>query len=293
MLDHAKIAEEHFLSGCNCAQAVLYAFSDLTGLDRDTSLKLACSLGGGFGRMREVCGAFSGACIVAGLLWGYSDTETKSLKADHYALIQQMAAEFKKINGSIICRELLSGIESSADSNPSDRTAEYYKKRPCQKIAASAAGIIDKILSERGFEPAPGTHIHPLNASPSHRFVVIFVRHNGQWIYARAKDRTVWETAGGHMESGETALEAAKRELWEETGAVDYDIRPVFDYSVNNGGGHYAFGQVFLADVKRFDPVPSEFEMEEIRAFDTYPADMRFPQILPVLYERMKEGIRP
>lgn len=287
MLDHAKIAEEHFLSGCNCAQAVVYAFSDLTGFDRDTSLKLACSFGGGFGRLREVCGAFSGACMVAGLLWGYSDTDTKSLKADHYALIQKMAADFREMHGSIICRDMLRGLESSTDSNPSDRTAEYYKKRPCPKIAASAAGIVDRILAERGFEPPLGTRIYPLNAAPDYRFVVILVRHNNQWIYTRAKDRDVWETAGGHMEPGETTLDAAKRELWEETGAADYDIRPVFDYSVNNGGGHYAFGQVFLADVRRFDPVPAEFEMEEIRPFDTYPSEMRFPGILPVLYERM------
>ncbi|MBQ8187922.1 MAG: C-GCAxxG-C-C family protein [Clostridia bacterium] len=291
MLDHAKLAHEHFLSGCNCAQAVVYAFSDLTGFDRDTSLKLACSFGGGFGRLREVCGAFSGAVMIAGLLWGYSDTETKQLKADHYALIQKMAAEFRDMHGSIVCREILRGIESSTDSNPSDRTAEYYKKRPCPKIAASAAAIVDKILAERGFEPPAGTHIYPLDASPEHRFVVIFTRHNGKWIYARAKGRDVWETAGGHIEPGETALDAAKRELWEETGAVDYDIRPVFDYSVNNGGGHYAFGQVFLADVRQFGDLPAAFEMEEIRGFDTYPAEMRFPGILPVLYERMKDEI--
>lgn len=291
MLDHAKIAEELFLSGCNCAQAVVYAFSDLTGFDRDTSLKLACSFGGGFGRLREVCGAFSGACMVAGLLWGYSDTDTKSLKADHYALIQKMAADFREMHGSIICRDMLRGIESSTDSNPSDRTAEYYKKRPCPKIAASAAGIVDRILAERGFEPPMGTHIYPLNAAPDYRFVVVFVRSGGQWIYTRAKDRNVWETAGGHMEPGETTLDAAKRELWEETGAAEYEIRPVFDYSVNNGGGHYAFGQVFLADVRRFDPVPAEFEMEEIRAFDTYPTEMRFPGILPVLYGRMEQEI--
>lgn len=292
MLDHAKIAEEYFLSGCNCAQAVVYAFSDLTGLDRDTSLKMACSFGGGFGRLREVCGAFSGACMIAGLLWGYSDTETKSLKADHYALIQRMAADFRELHGSIICRDMLRGIESSTDSMPSDRTAEYYKKRPCPRIAASAAGIVDKILAEREFEPPMGTHIYPLNASPELKFVVVFVRHAGKWIYVRAKNRDVWETAGGHMEPGETTLDAAKRELWEETGAVDYDIRPVFDYSVNNGGGDYAFGQVFLAEVREFGPLPAEFEMEEIQEFDTYPDEMRFPAILPVLYRRMKDEIR-
>ena len=105
--------------------------------------------GGGFGRLREVCGAFSGACAVAGLLWGYSDTSDKNLKAQHYALIQDMAERFRKINGSLICRELLEGIESSANPQPSDRNAEYYKKRPCPKIAASAAAILDEIIAER------------------------------------------------------------------------------------------------------------------------------------------------
>ena len=61
--------------------------------------------------------------------------------------------------------------------------------------------------------------------------------------------------------------------------------------AANNGGGHYAFGQVFLADVRKFDPLPEEFEMAEIREFDTYPGDMRFPGILPVLYERMKDEV--
>jgi len=147
--DHAALAEKFFMEGANCAQSVVCAFMDLTGLDYETSMKLGSSFGGGFGRLREVCGAFSGACIVAGLVWGYSDTSDKSLKADHYALIQDMAARFKKLHGTLICREMLAGIETSTDSTPSDRTAEYYKKRPCPKIAASAAGIIDEIIKER------------------------------------------------------------------------------------------------------------------------------------------------
>ena len=149
MTDHAELCEKYFMSGANCAQAVICAFMDCTGLDYETSMKLGSSFGGGFGRLREVCGAFSGACAVAGLLWGYSDTSDKNLKAQHYALIQDMAERFRKINGSLICRELLEGIESSANPQPSDRNAEYYKKRPCPKIAASAAAILDEIIAER------------------------------------------------------------------------------------------------------------------------------------------------
>lgn len=149
MTPHASLAEKYFISGCNCSQSVLCAFMDCTGLDYDTSMKLGSSFGGGFGRMREVCGAFSGACIVAGLLWGYSDVTVKQLKADHYALVQDMAARFNAQHGSLICRELLKGIESSTDSNPSDRTADYYQKRPCANIAATASAILDEIIAER------------------------------------------------------------------------------------------------------------------------------------------------
>jgi len=285
MTDHAALAEQYFKSGCNCAQSVICAFSDCTGLDFTTSMKLGSSLGGGFGRMREVCGAFSGACIVAGLLWGYTDPAAKKEKADHYALIQDMAARFKKLNGSIICRELLAGVESSTESTPSDRTAEYYKKRPCAQISALAAGILDEIIAEQGFT---NTDVLPLGTAKDYRFVVIFARMNGQWIYARAKDRLAWETAGGHIEKGETSIEAAKRELWEETGASAFTIRPMFDYSVRVPDD-FAYGQVFLADVTQLDTLPEEFEMEEIGFFDSYPSELRFPTILPILYRKIIE----
>lgn len=148
-VDHAALAEQYFLSGCNCSQAVVCAFMDLTGLDFDTSMKLGSSFGGGFGRLREVCGAFSGACIVAGLLFGYTDEKDKDQKLAHYAVIQDMAARFKKLHGSMICREMLAGVETTPGLVPEDRTPEYYKKRPCPKISASAAAILDEILAER------------------------------------------------------------------------------------------------------------------------------------------------
>ncbi|MBQ4106273.1 MAG: C_GCAxxG_C_C family protein [Lentisphaeria bacterium] len=69
-MDRAKQARENFLNGANCAQAVLAAFADEAGIDRDTALKIGSGLGGGMGRLREVCGAFSAAVIVAGLMRG-------------------------------------------------------------------------------------------------------------------------------------------------------------------------------------------------------------------------------
>lgn len=151
MQKHSDIAEQYFLSGCSCAQSILCAFSDCTGLDHDTSMKLGSSLGGGFGRLREVCGAFSGACIVAGLLWGYTDETDKDAKAVHYALVQDIARRFREKTGSLICRELLEGIESGTSPTPSERTSEYYGKRPCQRFVVDAASVLDEIITERKF----------------------------------------------------------------------------------------------------------------------------------------------
>lgn len=148
-VDHAALAKKYFLDGYNCAQAVFCAFEDLTGYNRDESLKMISSFGGGLGRLREVCGAVSGAAAVAGALWGSADVKDKAAKAAHYALIQRIAAEFRAENGSIICRELLNGIESSTNPNPSDRTPEYYKKRPCADTVYSAAAILDRIIAEK------------------------------------------------------------------------------------------------------------------------------------------------
>jgi len=126
-----------------------------------------------------------------------------------------------------------------------------------------------------------------LGALKGYRFVVVFARYQGRWLYCRAKKRDSFETAGGHIECGETPLDAARRELYEETGAVEFDIRPIFDYSVHRPT-EYSNGQVFLADVRELGDMPG-YEMAETRLFDGVPDVMRFPQILPVLFEKVKE----
>ncbi|HKL73859.1 MAG TPA: C-GCAxxG-C-C family protein, partial [Clostridia bacterium] len=109
---------------------------------------LSSSFGGGMGRLREVCGAVSGMFIVAGLLYGYDNPVDKKAKTDHYKLIQELAAEFKKENGSIVCRELL-GLGKEADTPvPDDRTKEYYSKRPCVELVGIAAEIIEKEINK-------------------------------------------------------------------------------------------------------------------------------------------------
>ena len=145
-MKHPEIARQLFLEGYNCSQSVFCAYDDVTGFDRETSAKLASSFGGGMGRMREVCGCVSGALMVLGLAYGYDDPEDNEAKRNHYALVQKFAEEFRKRNGSIICRELLAGVSTTPGGVPEDRTEAYYKKRPCPDLVACAAEILDQIL---------------------------------------------------------------------------------------------------------------------------------------------------
>lgn len=144
-MDRGTKAAKLFLDGYNCAQAVAVAFSDLTGLDETLSARLASSFGGGMGRMREVCGAVSGMLMVAGILYGYDTPGDDVAKKAHYALVQELAGQFREKNGSIVCREILKNPPS--DPAPSPRTAEYYASRPCARMVYSAATILEAYIA--------------------------------------------------------------------------------------------------------------------------------------------------
>ena len=146
-MDHSHLAAELFIGGCNCAQAIVVAFQDVTGLSRDFSARLSSSFGGGMGRMREVCGAVSGMLMVAGLLYGYTDPgEGDCNKKAHYKMVQDLSARFRQETGSIVCREILKNPPS--DPNPTPRTAEYYRVRPCARMVMLAAKILDDYIAE-------------------------------------------------------------------------------------------------------------------------------------------------
>ena len=146
----AELARSYFEEGYNCCQAVARAFQEEIGIEKEMLAKMASSFGGGFGRLREVCGAFSGISLVVGALCGYGDAISDK-KAEHYALIRELAEEFKAVNGgSIICRELLDGTEKLSAQNPAVRTEEYKHKRPCYEIVANSADILEKKLKEKG-----------------------------------------------------------------------------------------------------------------------------------------------
>ncbi len=145
--EYGKKARGLFEQGYNCAQAVFLAFGDLTGLDEATAAMLSSSFGGGMGRLREVCGAASGMFMTAGLVRGYSDPKAKAEKAEHYAFIQGLAAQFKAQNGSYICRELLE-LPGASEPTPEERTESYYKRRPCADYVESAAIILASALQK-------------------------------------------------------------------------------------------------------------------------------------------------
>ena len=151
-MTHSEKARNYFLDGYNCSQAVFLAFSDLTGLDEKTSLLISSSFGGGMGRLREVCGAVSGMFMTAGILYGYDDPKAGDKKMEHYKRIQELAAAFRAKNSSIVCRDILGKIAEDKSFIPSERTAEYYKTRPCAKMVEDAAEIMDEYIRNNPFK---------------------------------------------------------------------------------------------------------------------------------------------
>ena len=149
-MGHREKAMELFTKGYNCSQAVLCAFGDKTGLDDITAQRLASSFGAGMGRLREVCGAVSGMFMVAGLRYGYDENSEKEKKGEHYRLIQELAGRFREQTGSIICREMLGLDKKECGGMPSERTPEFYKKRPCVELVGLAADLTDEMIEKLG-----------------------------------------------------------------------------------------------------------------------------------------------
>ncbi|MCI8387756.1 MAG: C_GCAxxG_C_C family protein [Clostridiales bacterium] len=154
MTQKGERARELFLQGYNCAQSVAGAFSEEIGLPLDTVLKLAQPFGAGMGRLREICGTFSGMLFVVGQLYGSSEPAGSeagdTAKKRVYSIVQALAERFRAERGTIICREIL-GLMKNAETdpnNPSARTEEYYKKRPCARVCAESASLLERYLSE-------------------------------------------------------------------------------------------------------------------------------------------------
>ena len=136
-----------FKAGYNCSQSVVGAFAHLYGLPHDVAMKMSASLGGGTARMRLTCGAANGMFLLAGFENGCTEPAKPVERAKNYRLVQQFAERFKAENGSLSCAELLGLRAGKAESpTPSERTAEYYKSRPCAAKVESAARIFAEYL---------------------------------------------------------------------------------------------------------------------------------------------------
>lgn len=122
-----------------------------------------------------------------------------------------------------------------------------------------------------------------------HKFAVIAARHNGRWVFCKHRDRITYECPGGHREIGEAINDTAKRELWEETGAVNYSLKDICAYSVNVDGTT-TFGMLYYADIFDFEPLP-QLEIERIEFFKELPDNWTYPLIQPKLIAKIKEII--
>lgn len=150
-MSRAETAKAYFLEGYNCAQAVALAFADVCKTDAETILKIMLPFGGGVGRLRLTCGAFSGIAAVVGMIFSRSENTSENKKTA-YAIVQTLGEKFRTENGSYICADLLTGanVKATVGGEAELRTEQYYKKRPCAEIVYGAAKILEDYLQEKG-----------------------------------------------------------------------------------------------------------------------------------------------
>lgn len=127
-------------------------------------------------------------------------------------------------------------------------------------------------------------------ADSQFEIAAICAAYKGKWIYVRNKDRSSWEMPAGHREAGEDIERAASRELFEETGAVNFDIEPVCDYAVTLDGVT-RFGRLFYANVIKLGPLPGS-EIAEVRLFKTAPENLTYDEIHPALQQKVVENLK-
>ena len=134
--------------------------------------------------------------------------------------------------------------------------------------------------------------IHPIGKDlGQYLFVVIAAKYKGKWVWVKHRDRDTWEIPGGHIEKGESADNAASRELIEETGAINFTLKTICDYSVKKDGKE-GVSRLYLAYIDDIGPLP-ESEICCVDFFDNTPNNLTYPDIQPILYNEVisKESI--
>ncbi|MCY6372642.1 NUDIX hydrolase [Clostridium ganghwense] len=121
-------------------------------------------------------------------------------------------------------------------------------------------------------------------------FAVIMAKYKEQWIFVKHKKRDTWEIPGGHRENNEDINDTASRELFEETGAKDFTLKPICVYSVKGDEGE-TFGQLFYAEVQTLEKLPNS-EIGEVEFFKTLPKNLTYPLIQPFLFEKVLNEVK-
>lgn len=127
------------------------------------------------------------------------------------------------------------------------------------------------------------------------KFAVIVAKSKGKWVFCKHKERDTYECPGGHREAGENIDDTARRELYEETGAIDYSVKPICVYSVtepDNFKGVETFGKLYFADITTFE-TELHSEIEKIELFDGLPKKWTYPLIQPFLLKEVERRIFP
>lgn len=126
---------------------------------------------------------------------------------------------------------------------------------------------------------------------PDPGYAVIAARHGQGWLFVRHCKRQTWEMPAGHIEPGESFLKAARRELWEETGAADPDPELVSVYSVEDGTSK-GYGCLFFAEVATLDPLPEKSEICEVKVLERMPSDLTYPDIQSIMFKKVIMWLR-
>lgn len=140
--------------------------------------------------------------------------------------------------------------------------------------------MISVDILDRDYEPAAGL-----------LYSIIAPRHNGLWIVVRNKDQATWELPGGHIEHGEASDDTARRELFEETGALEFSIERMATYMVSDGS-YKGYGRFYYAVVEKTGRLPEYSEIAEVRLVSSLPNDLSHPLIQPVLFNWLQDLLK-
>ena len=140
-----EIAIGKFLEGYNCAQSVIYAFSDDMGFDKNTALRLACGFGAGMGRKQEVCGAVSGGILVLGFWYGRGEKDDRTAAELTYAKTRQLIETFHQRRGNFVCRQLLNGCDLATAEGQRTFKENDLLNKVCRPCVESVVEILEQL----------------------------------------------------------------------------------------------------------------------------------------------------